>query len=221
MRNKRLLIVVLALSIMLMGAGYAAWTQSFEVAATVDTGNLEVNCIRAETSVYTLFPEGSARISEYAKSKADISDDLKEVTVEIDDLYPGTFFTLDMNCRNDGTIAVVCDGVEVDFDENTVDVLKQEIKMRQIYYDIYRSDGTSDLDFMRDFDVDNLPNLAELEARLTKLLKGKRLEPGESLLTGDRHGLGIGFRFPIESTNESESSHLGMTIKIKWKQFNQ
>ncbi len=42
MKNKKFMAMILVLSMMLMGAGYAAWTQSFDVEATVDTGELKV-----------------------------------------------------------------------------------------------------------------------------------------------------------------------------------
>ncbi len=42
MKSSKVIIFVLAIAMIAMGAGYAAWTQSFTVTAQVDTGQLSV-----------------------------------------------------------------------------------------------------------------------------------------------------------------------------------
>jgi hypothetical protein len=45
MKKRKFIMIILVVSLMLMGAGYASWSQAFSVANDVDTGELEVKVL--------------------------------------------------------------------------------------------------------------------------------------------------------------------------------
>ncbi len=78
MKNKKFLAMILVLSMMLMGAGYAAWTQSFDVEATVNTGELKVVYVDREDprSFFGMYVE-EFRYQESTHSFTDNSFDIQ------------------------------------------------------------------------------------------------------------------------------------------------
>lgn len=101
MKNKKFLSMVLVVAMMLMGAGYAAWSQSFTVNATVATGNLTLeiqNLMENECSDYD---------ECYMSGTQKLVNDTIEVTVT--DLYPGASYGIAFDVVNVGTIGAKLD----------------------------------------------------------------------------------------------------------------
>lgn len=98
MKRTKFLVLALAVAVMLMGAGYAYWTQELEITNTIDTGNLDVVFetpdLRLPTGTY--MKPGSFTITDSSKPYA--------LTLKLNDAYPGADFTVSFNLKNNGTL---------------------------------------------------------------------------------------------------------------------
>ena len=99
MKKSKFLALVLAVAVMLMGAGYAYWTDSIKINNTVNTGNLEV---KLENGTLTLpdYVNGTAVVDAAADST------LHTAKVTLNNLYPGAKVHVSIPFKNVGTIPV-------------------------------------------------------------------------------------------------------------------
>lgn len=95
MKKIRLLIATLVCVIMLMGVGYAWWTDSVTISGITETGIMDV-----------YFKDASCEFSEYVDAAAACSEDGKEISVSLANLYPGATGTLSATIVNGGSIPV-------------------------------------------------------------------------------------------------------------------
>ena len=99
MRKVKLLIAVLVCSVMMMGVGYAWWSDSITMATTAKTGDLDVD-----------FVEGGVRdksgenIVEGKVRKSITKPDY--IYCELDKLYPGAKVIVDVTVKNTGDLPV-------------------------------------------------------------------------------------------------------------------
>lgn len=114
MRKTRFLAMILVVSLMLMGAGYAAWTDQVVISNTVATGNLDVEL--QSGGVVAVNDTLTNRTAEYVINKdSDQENDL--ATVTITNLYPGAEATVTIPVKNIGTIPVKLDTVIENYDD--------------------------------------------------------------------------------------------------------
>ncbi len=106
MKKPKFLALTLAVAVMLMGAGYAIWTDSVKINNTVNTGNLEV---KLENGTLTLPDNG-----EYVKGTAVVDLDVDSTShiakVTLENLYPGAKVRVSIPFKNVGSIPVKFDG---------------------------------------------------------------------------------------------------------------
>jgi len=108
MKKSRFLVLALVLAVMLMGAGYAYWTDTLTINNTVSTGELNVRFAGTNT---TRGGDNQAGEVEPGKSKAywaayvnheglgaghngpatEVSADGKTVTTKVTNMYPGAY----------------------------------------------------------------------------------------------------------------------------------
>ncbi|GKU31619.1 SipW-dependent-type signal peptide-containing protein [Clostridium folliculivorans] len=113
MRKIRVLALALILSVILMGAGYAAWTDTTVITNTVRTGTLNVKFDQSNFSGIK-YPDACA--AQYAKASADIVDkDSHTMQVQLNDLYPGSWAAFRVKGINAGTIPAKIDNIDVQF----------------------------------------------------------------------------------------------------------
>ena len=95
MKKTRFLAMTLVVAIMMMGAGYAYWSQDLTINNTVDTGVLEVN-----------FAEPAAIEEEDLPNQplADMSINGNKATITFIDVFPGVENLWMFNLQNDGTL---------------------------------------------------------------------------------------------------------------------
>lgn len=171
MRKPKFLALVLVVAVMLMGAGYAQWTDVLDIKNTVTTGDMNVEFIL----------EGSmAWDSTYTTANITRSLDNKTETVTLTDMYPGSVAVYCTAIENKGTLPAQIQGVIVDLD-TTVSPKSQDLATRMGYiagYIVVDENGYSvpgKLGFTAAYD------LATLESNLSTMLAGVVLEPGEKL----------------------------------------
>ncbi|MCH4890303.1 hypothetical protein EZV73_22160 [Acidaminobacter sp. JC074] len=104
MKKSRFLIGILVLAVMLMGAGYAAWSQSFTVQATVDSGQMsfDLTAIQAES------PEDTGNYIEESCGIETIGN-VETVVASIENLYPLQYTTFGWTVTNTGSMGIMVD----------------------------------------------------------------------------------------------------------------
>lgn len=114
MKKTKSLALVLVVAIMMMGAGYAYWTEDLTINTTVDTGILDVTF------------EEPANIDDenVDQPNADVSPDGHTMSVTFNDIYPGVSNTIYFDMVNNGTLGAYVDDFEItpttDFDVTNV-----------------------------------------------------------------------------------------------------
>lgn len=100
MKKSRFLALILVVAIMMLGAGYAYWTQDLTIENTITTGVLKV-----------VFENPSLEVDEYMDwtesnvSSFEISDvDGYELELILEDAYPGAEAELSFDLVNQGTM---------------------------------------------------------------------------------------------------------------------
>lgn len=105
--KKRILACVLACAMLLMGTGYAYWTNLLNVNAKAETGKLNVNFTKAEY-VGNNFAATGALTAESAYDSTThtptLTDD-KNVTFDVTEIYPGHYEVFSTEVNNAGTVA--------------------------------------------------------------------------------------------------------------------
>lgn len=104
MKKSRFFALILAVAVMLMGAGYAYWTDSVTFSNTVKTGQVEL--------AYDTTNAGSIKVGPNFNDKAiatgsvSYSEDKKTATVELNNLFPGAIGEVTLVVKNLSTIPV-------------------------------------------------------------------------------------------------------------------
>jgi len=212
MKNKKFMAMILVLSMMLMGAGYAAWTQSFDVEATVNTGELKLIYIDED------HPRSnwSKSVEEFKYQTATYTVNENTFDYQIDDLYPGIDICVTQQIANVGTIPAVFDSATVVFSDDTDQALLDDMMVNYEFYWIFDEDGN----FVEESPWTAPTSLSNFEANINEALEGARLEPGQVLVIGDVLNDHYDMELSNDTTNDTENSSLGFTVTMNFKQFN-
>lgn len=110
MKKAKLVALTLAVAIMMMGAGYAYWSQTLTIAATVDTGELDV-----------VFVEPTNVNNEYLQYQpnADATPNNHSMSITWTDIYPGLENQLQITFENRGTIGAYVDDFGITYSQGT------------------------------------------------------------------------------------------------------
>lgn len=167
MKKIKVLSFALVLALMLMGAGYAAWSDNLIINTTVETGELNINFVKDVEHT-------KAKGAEYVSPTIEIVDDNAHVAkVALGNLYPGSWAAFRIKGINCGTIPAKIDNVQVSFsgDEDLLPFLTYEAGLT---VDV---DGDNIMDNEISKFSGKLQNIAEdFNERLTSL-RDVKLEP--------------------------------------------
>lgn len=122
MKKIKVLSFALVLALMLMGAGYAAWSDNLIINTTVETGELNINFVKD-------IEHTKAKGAEYVSPTIEIvEDNLHLAQVTLGNLYPGSWAAFRIKGINCGTIPAKIDNVQVIFngDEDLLPFLTYE-----------------------------------------------------------------------------------------------
>ncbi len=108
MKQKKYLAGALALSIMMMGSGYAAWTQNFTVSTMVETGKLHlgIETIKVQKVEAQVGSSISYMDQSYATANSQFEKGAEGVTLMLDAAYPGVRAIYEVEVLNDGTLPI-------------------------------------------------------------------------------------------------------------------
>jgi len=101
MKKHRFLVAVLAVAVMLMGAGYAYWTQSLTITNSVSTGYLDVQFVDGSEMDWD---DGILPFSDLVSASKEIAPGGQSMTFTVENLYPGAGAALHFGIKNTGTV---------------------------------------------------------------------------------------------------------------------
>lgn len=216
MKRTKVLALVLAVSIMLMGAGYAAWTDTFYVQNTVSTSNLDMQIDNA------YFYDGD-NLGEPQRAWTEATIDYRDanaLVVTASDLYPGADVRLDIYSSNHSNVPVKFDSATVEFLEGDWALFNELSARGAIQYD---TDGpeVKFLPYSESFGYNTNPalnKLTNLSANLQGALDGMVLHENGTLYFDDTEEGCIRFGLPITAGNEFQNKTCKFKITFNFGQ---
>jgi hypothetical protein len=103
MKKAKFLITILTIAIMLLGVGYAWFTDTLTIAGTVATATFDVDF--EDTTV--------AAVSDYVDAEK-VSADEDDIVFTVDKLYPGAIIKVDTGIKNKSNIPVKLESATVE-----------------------------------------------------------------------------------------------------------
>jgi predicted ribosomally synthesized peptide with SipW-like signal peptide len=236
MKRTKVLALVLAVAVMLMGAGYAAWTDKLEVNTTIDTGELSVRFIHdnaiddywASPRMYYL--SKNAPGYEQAWNSANPNDLLsgtvqyseKAMTFTFHNLYPGTRAAGLYMIENNGTIPAVIQNVDVTIETTNagpdgVAQVADKMVVNQSFVKVLRGGAV-----IESHNINGI-SLAQLGSTLEGYLKGVRLQPEDTIVftgedfineTGEQVRNQFHFELPYDSLFEDDGEKETFKVEI-------
>jgi hypothetical protein len=100
-RTLRLMILSLLLSVGVMGASYALYTERTEIRSSLAMGGIDV--------VFTEVTPEDAGTSTQAAAAADIAGGGRSIVITLDGARPGDVFCFTYRLQNNGTVPVFCE----------------------------------------------------------------------------------------------------------------
>lgn len=231
MKKTKIIVLSLFISIMLIGAGYAAWTEKIGLDGIVKTGDLKVELYSDSNFPYIEYNDNYG--FDYVNSSI-IQLNKKKLRVIISNLYPGAVSYIGSKIKNTGSKPAIFNGFSIEFDTLSDLELKSNLKVAGNFIKI---SNTGDVTHLGSFVCKSY----ELEKCLESILHGIVLEPGD-LLTFDNPQDSIVinkvnedllsynhynnkncilFYLPINFGNNSEKKTIQFDLSIDFKKFNQ
>lgn len=222
MKKVKSLLIVLVAAALIMGAGYAAWTDNTTVTGTVGTGTMDVKV-------------QFANVSAPASVGKTVSHDDDSVTFGFTNLYPTVYADhskLDFQVKNEGSVPVMLDSVEL---IPTGDALLWDYLRTKIHVHAGTPSGVNGTTLSVTDNLMGSPNplegnLIDIDDILMapprnpnyKVLDGFVLQPGQAIRFGgeDEETNCIRIWLAENAPNETQELGVGFTLKFNWKQFN-
>lgn len=225
--KKKILVIALAMAVMLMGAGYAYWTDQISVNSVVGTGEFDVNIVKVSDGGGDRNP-GAATTNweKYMKVDTDFvkGTPTKCLKTTISNLYPGSVAHLSFDVENNGSLPATLDSINVDYSAITGSAIVDKIYYRVDYKVV--QDGVQ-IGTPKHY-IDGV-GLATFESELNALLKDIVLEPGQMLIIGgpvDENGQDLDNKYTFElpatvvNADNCENSAFKLDFQMNWKQHN-
>jgi len=225
MKKTKMLIATLVCAVMLMGVGYAWWTDSITLGADVNAGHM--NVIWDNAGWMPLYG-GSA----YVNATID-NETQKNIKFTFGNLYPGAMAFVDAVAKNESTIPVKMSGVTLNTTGNQE--LLDSIYTTGFYY---RTNAQGQF-INGSFGSIPYDSLANLDDNLYAAFQDVTLNVGDEIFFGvpegyegadytavdyDKDGNDdecIIFFVDPNAEEEIEDKDAEITLKFDWKQFNQ
>ncbi len=102
MRKTKLIALTMVVAIMMVGAGYAAWTDQLNINTTVNTGKLDLYFV--DDAKFVLSRDVTGQVYYEQDKSGDNDWDIANVTLS--NLYPGAKATVTLKIQNNSTIPV-------------------------------------------------------------------------------------------------------------------
>jgi hypothetical protein len=227
MKKTRFIALALVVAIMLMGAGYAAWSDQVFLTSTVRTGNfdMEITKLSARTG------DNQAQNEAHDWHHFDWTDtgtfefNGTSAVVELKDLYPGGVVQIDMTMANSGTIPAKLKSIDVELlnesEEGLFDLLRAQTSWKA---DIDGADVPDKQDAWAHVEWDRDP-WYKVPGALNALVNNLKdnnivIEPNGYLSLGDGTEDGcIKFKLDPSAGNEYQNKSCKFKITFNWEQW--
>ncbi len=234
MKRTKFIMLALVVALVLMGAGYAAWTQVFQINSTVTTGELRVDAVAGEVNKFEIKHSNAATgytlatIQEYANvgvtgvteatrsnvaslydlhNSTTLDEPATGITFKLPNMFPGTQVVNTVKFTNNGNMGVVAavkDGAATSAGD------------LQLFYDmiITVSDGT----ITRTVDASYVSaedKCGALEDAIAEVI--------DDIAVGGNKTITFTQNLPITSgndNNDTESKSLEWTVPVSFQQYN-
>lgn len=203
MKKTRFLVIVLALSILILGAGYAAWTDTLNITSTVKTGHFNVDFVKPKILGFEYNPAvgtsnvnynindglipGRIEIGEIGYTNAELleySDNL--MRVRFSNLYPGSLALVSAKMRNKSSIPAKFGKATVTFGDGVTEEMKDTMMTAGGFVIFNYIDERIPLvrlwDPIEDIDSFAGVKLRDLEDKINEMLAGVKLDVNESII---------------------------------------
>jgi len=233
MKKTKFIAIVLAIAVMLMGAGYAAWSEQLFVTTTVRTGNFDMKIVEARLRTGDNDAQNYAHTPPWSQfdwthsGDVTIADNGNSAIVEFLDLYPGGCVQLDLKMQNLGTIPARLKSVNVEFisgnEELFSNLLASVSYKADVNGDGYKgwNDSVDKSAHIKNLAFDNM--VTQLEEALIESLNSKNvvIEPNGFLaLHGeDEEPNCIVFKLNPEAGNHLQNQRCRFKITFNWEQW--
>lgn len=125
--RKRIIACVLACAMLLLGTGYAYWTDTIDLTTSATTGDLQVKFTGAvDLDKNNFVATGDTNLPESAYDEIDNDAELVDddsVTFNVDQLYPGHYETFKATAVNAGSVAAELGKINIeDLNQDTTQI---------------------------------------------------------------------------------------------------
>jgi len=230
MKRSKLLALTLVVALMLVGAGYAAWTDRINVTSVIETGEFKVSLGSPWSWLYVT-DQGTERFvnaeqdNAYIVGRKDPTITDNSVEFNFKNLYPGTRAWTQWYATNIGSINAIVDDINVDIESTGGEVIENNMIVNGIIQKRVNKDTSTAVTL-----GSIAPNttLSGLEDELNRILKGVELKPNEVLFFGDKVVEGdeaaasyISFIIPTTLTgDDGENETVEIKITMDFVQYN-
>lgn len=224
MKKTKLMALVMVVALMLMGVGYAAWTETFETDVSFETGNMEITLLdlydnNTEGSEATIFvlnkdgDEGGIKVDDkkttkctdeednfYGMSVENVNVSGNKLTADFRNMVPGSVAFVGLRMKNNSSIPVCLEGI--DFSgfavaeelKDYLDISLEIIRENSANNKTIRSNNIEDI---KNFDFSCVfdPNEEDILARLIFRFSGEADEDTMNLIGDNASSLGLTFNF--------------------------
>lgn len=208
MKKTKYLALVLVVAIMMMGAGYAAWTDKLVIKNTVEAGELNVE-FATDKPGYPIAVVTDGTSTNHANAIIEHGD--KITTVTINNIYPGVSGLYRTRFINKGTIPAVISGVNIDSSKTSAPLNKELMLETHIQYWTGK-DGT----MVKEKSTIITCSLGGYQTAINDHLKNMILEKGHEIR------IDTSFNLPLSVVNEDgvEKEKAIFNIEFNFKQHN-
>lgn len=225
MKRTRFIALALVVSIMLMGAGYALWSDQTFLTTTVRTGNFDMQITKTTLRTGDRQEANEAHNWHsydwtHGNTAENVTFDANSAVVEFIDLYPGGMVQVDMTHKNMGTIPAKLKSVDVEFlsgNEDLFNLLRAETSWKA---DI-NGDGSQDA--WEHVEWGTWKKLTKaLEEQLVNSTNARNLviEPNGWFSLGDDTEEGcIKIKLDPSAGNEFQNKSCKFKITFNWEQW--
>ncbi len=189
MKKTKFLALVLVASIMLMGAGYAYWTDTLTIENTVATGNLDVTFTDLNVLTYDNYDIDPKELTDDTYMKADIhivneenGDENDMLKIAAPQLFPDCAVKVSSTIKNNSTIPINFYAIDYTVDGETIDYLDISVKIGDNVYQLSDLSSSDTIDVDLPIDVNENPDV-EVIIHLDKDAPNTTQNSGELVFT--------------------------------------
>lgn len=223
MKKTRFIALSLAVALMLVGAGYALWSDQTFLNTTVRTGNFDMQITKATTRTGDNQRQNEAHDwhSYDWTHSGTVSHNANSATVEFIDLYPGGMVQVDLTTVNNGTIPAKLKSIDVDFlggNEELFNLLRAQTSWKADINGDGIQDDWAHVEWGRE-------NWRGLQGALNALVDNTKstnlvIEPKGWFALGDGTEDGcIKIKLDSRSGNEFQNQSCRFKITFNWEQW--